>query len=297
MALFAERLANLRPDLSPEGSDRDRIAEICAAVGDLPLGIELAAARARVFELREVAASLSLSPARLERRGPGPERHASMLDTVDWSYRLATPEEQMLHRRLAIVSGPVTLDAVRSLCAEAPLTDDRAPDLVSGLVHQSLLAAIRPTRTGGPTSFRQLVPTRAHADLHLDAAERAAVQAAQDKWVIGYVLTAPLDGRIGQAAASVWVEDNVTAVRATLTSTLVSNPDPVSLDLLARLMFFWFERGRMVEARRWFDAVTALPQVCELSACDVAIAAALDGCAHGLIQDRAAAEQMLRCNY
>jgi DNA-binding SARP family transcriptional activator len=48
VALFVERLSNLRPDLDLEGPDGVHIRQICAAVGGLPLGIELAAARARV---------------------------------------------------------------------------------------------------------------------------------------------------------------------------------------------------------------------------------------------------------
>lgn len=291
--LFVDRLSNLRPDLDPQGADRAMIDEICTAVGGLPLGIELAAARARVFELREIAASLASGPARLERRGRGPARQASMLDTVDWSYRLARPDEQSLHRRLGCLPGPFTLDAARAVCTVAPLSSDQAPELISGLVHTSLLSTIRPSRGGGPTLFRQLVPTRAHADSVVDAGERAEVESARDEWVVGYVTSAPLDGRIGQAEALSWVEDNMTAVRAALTSTLTTRPTRSGLDLVARLTLFWFERGRMVEASRWFQATAALPMSLSLSECDTAVAAALNGCAHGLIQDRAVAEVLL----
>jgi predicted ATPase/DNA-binding SARP family transcriptional activator len=293
IALFADRLSDLRPDLDPDGADRAAIAEICAAMGCLPLGIELAAARARVFELREIASSLATSSARLERPGRGPARHNSMLDAVDWSYQLALPDVQVLHRRLACLPGAVTLDAIRALCSVSPLTTDQAPDLVSALAHQSLLSVIRPSSNRGQTMFRQLVPTRAHADRHLDPRDRAAVDAARDAWVAERIMSAPLDGRIGQAEASEWIADNMTAVRATLASTLISDPDRIGLELVARLTIFWFERGRMLEAGRWFRAVATLPIRISIAGVDSAVAAALVGCAQGLIQDREGAEQRL----
>ncbi len=61
VALFVERLSNQRPDLDLAGPDGVHIRQICAAVGGLPLGIELAA-RARVFELDEIAATLASAP-------------------------------------------------------------------------------------------------------------------------------------------------------------------------------------------------------------------------------------------
>lgn len=291
--LFVERLSNLRPDLDGGGADHDTISRICEAVGGLPLGIELAAARARVFELAEVADSLSEGPAGLAGRGRGPARHASMLDTVDWSYRLTRPEEQALHRRLAVIPGSVTLDAAGALCEPRPLIPGQAPELLAGLVHRSLLTSTRPSRPDGVTVFRQLVPTRAHALRQLDEAERVAVINARDAWVCRSIRQAPLDGQPGQAQATAWVDDNIAAIRATLASTLVAAPTADGPELVVRLMLYWFEHGQMREALRWSQAAVDAAAAGSLTGYDAAIATALDGCAHALIQDRATGMRIL----
>ena len=146
VALFVERLSNQRPDLDLAGPDGVHIRQICAAVGGLPLGIELAAARARVFELDEIAATLAAAPAQLTRSGAGPQRQASLLDAVDWSYRLARPDERILHRRLACIGGPVTLEGAAALCGVPPLRPEQAMELLGGLVHRSLVTSTRSNR-------------------------------------------------------------------------------------------------------------------------------------------------------
>ena len=287
VALFAQRLSGLRPDLDPDGDDRAPITAICAAVGGLPLGIELAAARARVFELSEVVASLAESPAALGRRGRGPARHSSLLETVDWSYRLARPEEQALHRRLVLVPGPITLGAATAMTSVAPLRTDLTAELLAGLVHRSLLTSSRPARPGGRTLFRQLVPTRSHADSLLHDPERAAVAAARDDWVRCSLHAAALDGRPGQADSSAWVDDNLAAVRATLSSMLIDGADPAGIALVIRLMLYWFERGQMLEASRWCRAAVDRVTQGVFSGFDVTLALAVDACSRALIQDRA----------
>jgi predicted ATPase len=289
-ALFVDRLSSLRPDLDPEGADRDVIDSICEAVGGLPLGIEMAAARARVFELDEVAASLTDGATGLTRSGRGPQRHASMLETVEWGYRLARPDEQVLHRRLSLLPGAVTVEAARVLCSVAPLTPDQAPALLAGLVHRSLLTSSRPDGGSGVTTFRQLVPTRGHAERRLDAEERLRVAAARDAWLVGAVRGAALDGGPGQAEATAWVRDNATAVSATLTAILVEDPQPAALEVLARLTLYWFERGQLLDAAHWYRAAVAATASGAFAGSEAVVARVLDLCVRALGQDRGAAE-------
>jgi len=150
---------------SVEGPDGAAIARICAAVDRLPLGIELAAARVGTFSLQEIADGLGRDPGSLSRLGRGPSRQQTLHAEVDWSYRLATPEERIAHRRLAVLPRPFTLDAAEAVCGTAPLRPGSALDLVGGLAHRSLLASAGPARPGGPTWFAQL-DTALEAALH-----------------------------------------------------------------------------------------------------------------------------------
>ena len=129
VALFHERVR-----ASGVGVAADKQAtEICRRLDNLPLAIELAAARIKVL-----APGALLE--RLEQRLPLltggardlPERQRTLRATIDWSYELLTPPEQRLFARLAAFAGGCTLEAAEEVC-EADL------DTLQSLVEKSLL--------------------------------------------------------------------------------------------------------------------------------------------------------------
>jgi hypothetical protein len=283
--LFLQRVGRAPGGL--DDPDRAAVVRICAAVDGLPLGLELAAAHARAFELSEVAAALERDPIGLTRPGGGPARQLTLYDTVDWSYRLARPAEQVLHRRLATVNGPVTLDAASTLCSVAPLRSAQAMDLLTGLVHRSMLTHVRPDRSGGPSRFSQAVPIRAHARVSLtEAGDAAAVEHARDRWVLDRVIDAPGDGRDGQAAWYDWLEANHAALTTTLTATLVDRPSAAGLRIAEALVNYWYDRNLMIASMRWLAAAHRLPG---LDPVDRACVDAVYGAALALNFDRDAA--------
>lgn len=258
--LFMKLVGAALPDLDLAGPDGASIARICLAVGGLPLGLELAASRARNFELAEVATALEHNPTTLTRPGRGSLRQSTLHDTIEWSHRLARADEQVLHRRLATINGPFTVQAAEGLCALAPLRPGQAMDLVAGLVHRSLLTPGRTTHAGGPSTFTQLVPIRAHAEASLaGSGERAEVGAARDRWVLDHFSRAPDDGRDGQSAWYDWIEDNYAAIDGTLTATLLESRSPTGLALIDTLTVYWYDRNRMVDGMRWLEAAIRLP--------------------------------------
>lgn len=274
--LFVER-AGAAVDLDPTGPDGELIRRICTAVGGLPLGIELAAVQTRTFELAEVTAALEHNPAELVRRGSGPPRQASMRDMVDWGFRLARDDEQILHRRLAVIPGPFTLDVAAALCELPPLRADAALGLVGGLVHRSLLVSARPARPGGATIFHQLVPIRAHAAEVLDPEERTAVEITRDRWFTRRIAGAPIDGRPGHTAFQDWLDDNAATLRATLESALVHHPARAAFGLVNALIFYWYDRGRLTEAQHWVALLRASTDRLAADSTDLALVEAAAG--------------------
>ena len=96
VALFVDRARALRSDVSAEGESLAAIREICRRLDGLPLAIELAAARVRLFSpaaiLERLGQSLDLGS------GPRdtPERQRTLRGTFDWSYELLPDEERRL---------------------------------------------------------------------------------------------------------------------------------------------------------------------------------------------------------
>ena len=282
VALFLRRLGGLRPDIDLTGESVQVITRICAAVGGLPLGIELAAARARTFELHEIADALERDPSTLGRTSGGPDRHSSLRATVEWSYRLARPAEQVLHRRLSVLNGPFTLEAAAGLCRRAPLQPEHAMELVAGLAHRSLLTPTGPRRRGGPSRFTQLVPIRAHGraarpDHPVETFD--AVGRTLDAWTIEHVLGGPSLGEPGQPAWYDWLDDNDAAVRACLESCLARHPRHDGLRLVDALIVYWHDRDGLIEGTRWAHRALGIP---DLDPYEQAWASCLYGCAAAL---------------
>jgi len=96
---------------------RQVVAEICRRLGGLPLAIELAAARTRIFPPPELLRRLEQSLAVLVRgTRDAPERQQTLRATIEWSHDLLSPSEQVLFARLAVLSGDFSLDAAEEVC-------------------------------------------------------------------------------------------------------------------------------------------------------------------------------------
>jgi hypothetical protein len=109
---IAERARAVKPEFEMSASDAKAVLEICRRVDSLPLAIELAAARINTFSPEAILSRLSKPLASLI-GGPGdsPQRQKTMRQTIAWSYKLLSTEEQRSLRRLAEFVGstpPVT---------------------------------------------------------------------------------------------------------------------------------------------------------------------------------------------
>ena len=154
-ALFDARArAAGAPASALEGGDGDVIGALCARLDNLPLAVELAAARAAALT---PAALLDRLESRLDvLRGPrdADERQRTLHATIAWSYDLLEEGEQCVFRRLAVFAGGATLEAAETVC------DAELDDLLS-LVAKSL---VRYTATeGGDARYWMLETIREFA--------------------------------------------------------------------------------------------------------------------------------------
>jgi predicted ATPase len=108
-----------------QSPDLDRL---CERLDRLPLALELAAARLRVFSPAQL---LDRIDARLDLfTGPrdAEPRHRTLRATIEWSHDLLTGPEQALFRRLAVFAADCTLGAAESVCQPEPGALDGLPD-------------------------------------------------------------------------------------------------------------------------------------------------------------------------
>lgn len=143
--LFIERATSVRPDFVVTNANAPALAEICSRLDGIPLAIELAAARARVLDVDQIAARLG-DRFRLLRgtSRSGNLPHQQTLQTlIDWSYDLLSEQERVLFRRLGVFVGGRTLEALEAVCAGDGIEDFEILDLTEQLVDKSLVTVER----------------------------------------------------------------------------------------------------------------------------------------------------------
>src|SRR5215207_3512296 len=154
--LFLERARAAHAAAVEAGDSLEAVAEICRRVDGLPLAIELAAARVRLFPLAALRDRLQHRLPLLE-GGPrdAPARQRTIRDTIAWSYDLLTAPEQALFSRLTVFAGGFTLEAaqrVAGLDAQAEVVP-----LLEHLVDHHLIV---PMSSSGEPRFTMLETIR-----------------------------------------------------------------------------------------------------------------------------------------
>ncbi|MGN6031111.1 MAG: ATP-binding protein, partial [Thermomicrobiales bacterium] len=101
--LFVQRAQAARRDFALTPQTAPHVAEICARLDGLPLAIELAAARTKLFSPAALLTRLSDRMGLLT-GGPRdlPSRLQTMREAIQWSYDLLSAEDQAAFRRLAL---------------------------------------------------------------------------------------------------------------------------------------------------------------------------------------------------
>ena len=108
--------------------------EICRRLDGLPLALELAAARLGLLSAPELAARLDRALAVLVGGArDAPERQRTLRATIDWSYRLLTPEERSAFAHMAVFAGGATVTAAETVTGASL-------DTLDSLVAKQLLA-------------------------------------------------------------------------------------------------------------------------------------------------------------
>jgi predicted ATPase len=150
--LFIARAQAAKRDFAVTNATAPAVAEICVQLDGLPLAIELAAARVKLFGPEALLAQLNQ---RLPFLTDGPRdlplRQQTLRATIDWSYALLDAAEQTLFRRLGVFVGGCTSEAAEAVCNAE---DDLPLDAVGGLaalVDKSLLKQAE--GTGGAPRF------------------------------------------------------------------------------------------------------------------------------------------------
>jgi predicted ATPase/DNA-binding winged helix-turn-helix (wHTH) protein len=116
--LLIERAAGNDPPYLVTEGEAPFAAQLCRALGGVPLAIELAAARLGSLNLEELIVNLEEALSTPLDRPGVPARQRTLRETLDWSYGLLLPPERALLDRLGIFCGFFSLEGVVAVVAD-----------------------------------------------------------------------------------------------------------------------------------------------------------------------------------
>jgi predicted ATPase/class 3 adenylate cyclase len=250
VGFFLARARAVKADFEAD----EAVSEICRRLDDLPLALELAAARVKALTSTQILE-------RLEHRLPLltggardlPERQRTLQAAIEWSYDLLGEEEQRLFCRLSVFSGGCTLEAAGDVC-------DADLDTLQSLVDKSLVRF-----TNGRYSMLETI--REYAAVAMAASPDA--ENLERRHAEHYLrLALEAEPELSGPAQALWFDrlgDEHDNLRAALDWSLTADPE-VGLRIAVSLVRYWGLRGHVLEEWNYLSRLIALDPSQELRA-------------------------------
>lgn len=221
----------------------ETIEQLCRRLDNLPLAIELAAARTKVLSPAQILARLSNRLDLLKGGRDAGARQQTLRATIAWSYDLLNAPEQQLFARLAVFRGGWTLEAAENVV-------DADLDVLQSLLEKSLV-----TRAGERLSMLETI--REYALEWLDASgEAEALRRRHAAWCLALARELPRHREVSKE----WLhalESEHDNLRAALDGLEALGEPQLVLELAEAQWRFWRMRGYAAEARGRLDRALA----------------------------------------
>jgi predicted ATPase/DNA-binding XRE family transcriptional regulator len=288
--LFAERARDSLPSFAITPANAAVIAAICTRLDGLPLALELAAARLKLFAPQGLLARLD-QRFHLLTNGPRdlPDRQQTLRGALAWSYDVLHAGEQVLFRRLSVFAGGCTLKAAEAVCRTGEALQGDLLNWLEGLLDNSLVRreVLDAEDSADEPRFTMLETIRAYGREQLDAhGEGLALRAAHARYYSALAEAAEPELRgVTQAARLAQLEREHDNLRAALSWAMESGDSGLGLRLAGALAPFWQIHCHLSEGRRWLDGLLTVARTDNAPATGVARAKALAGLG-GLVGDQ-----------
>jgi len=254
VALFLARAREIQPDFAVTAETGPLIAAICNRLDGLPLAIELAASRLRLFSLATLAEKLAHRlPLLIGGARDLPQRQQALRVTIAWSEELLSQEDRGLFHRLAAFAGSFGLDGASA--AAGP-----GADVETGLMTLLEQSLVRRVDSPDEPRFTMLETIREYAADGLSAdGEEAVTRDRMAEYTCALASRSPYD-LLGQRQAPTLrlMDAELPNIRGTLAWLQQRGDDSRLPTLVADLARYWSMRGLRREGRQWIDAAVPL---------------------------------------
>jgi predicted ATPase/DNA-binding SARP family transcriptional activator len=281
--LFIQRARAVKPEFTLTDANAAAVVEICHRLDGLPLALELAAVRMKLFApeallARQVGEQHDW-PLRLLTGGPRdlPIRQQTLRSTIAWSYDLLDAAGQVSFQRLGVFVNGCTIEAAEAVCGDCRLqiADCRLGDVdlstiynlqsaivdrLASLVDQSLLQ--QESGNDGEPRFRMLETIREYALERLSASGTAEMIRQQHARFF-LQLAEAAEPKLRGVEQRMWLDrleiehDNL---RAAMAWALERRDAELGLRLVGALWWFWWIRGHVHEGQAWGSNILSRPE-------------------------------------
>jgi len=253
MQLFVQRARAVQPNFELNAANVRPVAEICARLDGLPLAIELAAARIRLFS---PAALLKRLEHRLQWLTDGtrdsPAWRRSLRGAIDWSYTLLAAADREFFAQLGVFSGSFTAAAASAVGGEPAADPESVLERLMILADQSLIKGLSELSALEPRFI--LLETLREFALEQLQAQPTVLEAAYRAHATHYAqFSSTAQRELKGTHQAQWLDQLETEyenLRAAL-EWLFKRGDNLAVTLTANLSEFWIKRGHLSEGRRW----------------------------------------------
>jgi predicted ATPase/class 3 adenylate cyclase len=253
--LFIERAVAAKADFQATNENAPAIAGICERVDGLPLAIELAAARIKLFSPQALLARLETS---LTVLGGGardlPGRQQTLRGAIDWSYDLLDDTQKRLLARFSVFARGASLEQAEAVCGPP---DEVGGDVLTGLdeladhsllrrvpdFDEPRLVMLQTIREFAAERLEKSKENREIRDRHVDAYSALAEAAAPN--LFGNEQKAWLDK----------LERDHDNIRAAFDWCATTGDAERAMNLAAFFWRFWQMRGHLNEGRVRLEAI------------------------------------------
>lgn len=245
-----DRLDRAGAELPADDATPAAIRRICMRLDGIPLALELAAARAALTPLHDLADGLDDRFSILSATRRDAQPHQRTLEaSIRWSHDLLPGNERVTFRRLAVFSGPFEPEDVAEVDGSHAVTAS-----IDRLVERSLVAPASDGR------LRLLETVRAFAEDRLDeSGETSSVRDRHLGWVLARAeaMAADFDGP-EPADAAVRARRLLNDARAAIHHAERTSQADAIWRLIDRLAPLCFYDGLIDEALDWATRATAV---------------------------------------
>jgi predicted ATPase len=249
--LFHARARAVNPTFSSNGA----VQQLCERLDNLPLALELAAARTGLLSPEQLLERLGGRLDVLTGDREADPRQQTLRATIAWSHDLLSTDEQQTFARMSVFAGGCTLGAAEEIC-ESDL------DTLQSLLDKSL---VRRREAESEPRLWMLETIREFAAEQL-AASGEAERIARRHLAYYLGLAEDVDERrkVGEYELG-RIEEERDNLRSAFDTALALDPEQ-ALELAGRLGLYWNRRGHYREGRQRLAAALAAAPAAQASA-------------------------------